>query len=132
MITDSEAAIAIAARIASTPGAPAIVWQNQPAELDAPYWSVAEVKTPPERLTLKGSSLLRGRFVVSIITPQNERTAPSEVFSEALIAHFPIDLALTTTNGRIRISHRTYADDGALDGAFWRVNVHIRWISAHG
>jgi len=132
-MTEADIADALRARLATTPGRPTtIVWENQAANPTAPYWVVGQVKSPAERLGLHSAHTLTGRLVVGVLVPEGTYTATAEAQAEAIIAHFPTDLSLTAGGGEVIVIARPHADDGYHDGAYWRVNVHIRWQAVIG
>lgn len=137
-MTEQEIAQALRARLASTPDARSIVWENAPgAHVDgeyktpeAPYWLVSQVKTPPERIGLSTSHLHRGRLIVSVMAEEGDKnghTREAEQQAEKIIAHFPTNLTLTAGDGEVLVIARPYADEGYNDEPYWRVNVHVRW-----
>jgi hypothetical protein len=54
----------------------------------------------------------------------------AETKAERIVARFPVNTRLTAGDGFVLIVGKTYHDEGYRDGAFWRVNTHIRWQAA--
>jgi len=53
----------------------------------------------------------------------------SEDLAQKIIDQFPADLELTAGDGHIKVTAIGYADYGAPDGAYFRTNVHIRYLA---
>ena len=137
-MTEQEISNALRDRLAGTTDAAPIVWENAPGAFidgqyktpEPPFWVVSQVKTPPDRYGLSTAHVLSGRLVVAVMAKEGDTdgfATTAEVDAEKIIARFPTDLFLTAGDGDVAIIARTYADDGYNDGAYWRVNVHIRW-----
>jgi len=134
-MTEAEIADALRDRLNGTPSAAPIVWENAPGVWsgtewitpDAPYWLAYQVKTPAERLGLSKTHILAGRLVVAVMVEEGTFTGETETQAQRIGDRFPVDLKLAAGTGRVQIVARPYADDGYMDGSYWRTNVHIRW-----
>lgn len=135
MMTDQEISNALRQHLAGLTDAPPIVWENLPGvhngtawkTPDAPFWAVTQVKTPPVRPGLDNWHKFAGRLVVAVMVQDGTGVNAAETQAEAIIARFAANTKLAAGDGKITIVERPYADDGYNDGAYWRVNVHVRW-----
>ena len=139
-MTEEQIATALRTRLAATASAPPIVWgANAPGVWDAaalqyvtpepPFWLAYQVKTPPERPGVENWNVYVGRLVVAVMVNEGTFENESEDLAQKIIDQFPADLELTAGDGHIKVTAIGYADDGAPDGAYFRTNVHIRYLA---
>jgi hypothetical protein len=98
------------------------------------------VKAPPERLGIADAHITTGRMVVAVMAKEGDAgdaasdtpggTHTAECQAERIVDRFPVNLRLTAGDGFLLIIGKTYHDEGYQDGAYWRVNTHIRWQAA--
>ena len=129
---------ALRTRLAATPSAPPIVWgENAPGVYDTqslqyvtpepPYWLAYFTTTPPERMGLDTWHIYVGRLVVAVMVQDGTFENESNVQAQRIIDQFPPNMILTAGDGQVQVMAVGYADDGAMDGAYFRTNVHIRY-----
>jgi hypothetical protein len=113
---------------------PAIVWPDRdpatpsnPAAPVTPYWNVTLLMTPLARIGLTSTSLQTSRMIVDIMETPNKGTGASLAHVEAIKAQFPVNLSLSVPTGNLMIVAPAYADEGYIDGPYWRTPVHVRW-----
>lgn len=129
-MNETDIATALATRLSSVPSVPAIVWDNiNPGDQAPPYVVATMVAASVERFGISKAHYQRGRLIASVVIAEGIGTAPAEAIAQAIIGHFPADLRLTADDGRVAVVQRPWADDGFHDGAFWRVNVNVRWLA---
>jgi len=136
-MTEEQIATALRTRLAATASSPPIVWgANSPGVWDAgalayvtpepPFWLAYFVKTPPVRLGLSTAHTMVIRLVVAVMVQDGTFETEASTQAQRIIDQFPIDLILSAGNGQVQVASMGYADDGAMDGAYYRTNVHIR------
>lgn len=136
-MNESEIETALRTRLAATPSAPLIVWgANSPGVYDAvalayvtpppPFWLAYFIKTPPERLGLSKAHTMTLRLIVAVMVEEGTFEEASNAQAQRIIDQFPVDLILSAGSGQVQVAARGYKDDGAMDGAYFRSNVHIR------
>lgn len=141
-MTDPEIETAIRVRLAATPFAPLIVWgANSPGVYDAvaqayvtpppPFWLAYFIKTPPERFGLSKSSTSTIRLIVAVMVQEGTFEAEANIQSQRIIDRFPLDLVLMAGNGQVQVFAPSYKDDGAMDGTYFRSNVHVRFSAIY-
>jgi hypothetical protein len=139
-MTEKQIADALRAHLAGTTDAAPILWENAPGiwsgtayvQPTPPFWAVSMVKTPPERIGLADAHFLRGRMVVSVMAKEGDADGfadTAETHAERIVARFAADRDITAGDGVVTINDEPYHDEGYRDGAYWRVNVHIRWTA---
>lgn len=113
---------------------PAIVWPDKdpatperPTAPATPYWLADVLFTPPARIGLTSTSLQTSRMIVDIMETPNKGTGASLAHAEAIKAQFPVNLSLSVRTGNLMIVAPAYADEGYIDGPYWRTQVHVRW-----
>ena len=137
-MTEEQILTALRTRLAATPSAAPIVWgRNAPGVWDAdalqyvtpdpPYWLAYSVKAPPERMGLDTWHIYVGRLVVSVMTQDGTFDAASAAQAQRIIDQFPPNMILTAGNGQVQVMAVGYYDEGEMDGAYFRTNVHIRY-----
>lgn len=140
-MTEKEIADALRAHLAAMPDAAPILFENAPgiwngtayAQPVPPFYAVSMVKTPPERFGIADAHILRGRMVVSVMAKEGDKdgfASLAETHAERIVAHFPVNTRLTAGDRFLLIVGKTYHDEGYRDGAYWRVNAHIRYQAA--
>jgi len=136
-MTEEQIATALRTRLAATASAPPIVWgENAPGIWDAaalayvtpepPFWLAYFVKSPPERFGLSTAHTMVTRLVVAVMVQEGTFETEAATQAQRVIDQFPIDLILSAGDGQVQVASMGYADDGAMDGAYYRINVHIR------
>ena len=139
-MTEKQIANALRTRLAATPSAPPIVWganapgvystdDQQYVTPEPPFWLAYQVKTPPERPGVENWNVYVGRLVVAVMVTEGTFENQSEDLAQRIIDQFPPNMILTAGNGQVQITAIGYADDGAPDGAYFRTNVHIRYLA---
>jgi hypothetical protein len=139
-MTEKQIADALRAHLAGTPDAAPILFENAPGIWDgskyaapvAPFWAVSMVKTPPERIGLADAHIMRGRLVVAVMAKEGDTdgfTETAETQAEQIVSRFAADRDLIAGDGIVTINDEPYHDEGYRDGAYWRVNVHVRWTA---
>lgn len=144
-MTEKEIADALRFHLAGTPFAAPILWENAPgiwngakyAQPVPPFWAVSMVKTPPERFDLANAHILRGRMVVSVMAKEGDAgdavngtpgfAYTAETHAERIVERFASQRLIDAGDGQIMVDDLPYSDEGYRDGAYWRVNVQIRW-----
>ena len=137
-MTEEQIATALRTRLAATPSAPPIVWgANASGVWDAaalqyvtpepPFWLAYQVKTPPERPGVENWNVYVGRLVVAVMVTEGTFENEAATQAQRIIDQFPPNMILTAGDGLVQIMAVGYADDGAMDGAYFRTNVHIRY-----
>jgi len=136
-MTHDEIENALNTRLAATPSAPPIVWgENAPGVWDAsalayvtpepPYWLAYFTHTPPERFGLSTAHTMVTRLVVAVFVQEGTFKAEVNAQAQRVIDQFPIDLILSAGDGQIQVEAMGDPQPGAIDGAYFRKNVHIR------
>jgi hypothetical protein len=139
-MTEEQIAVALRTRLAATPSASPIVWgANASGVWDAaalqyvtpepPFWLAYQVKTPPERMGVGDWHIYVGRLVVAVMVTEGTFEGESSAQAQRIIDQFPPNMILTAGDGQVQITAIGYADDGAPDGAYFRTNVHIRYLA---
>ena len=139
-MTEKQIAAALRTRLEATASAPPIVWganapgvystdDQQYVTPDLPFWLAYQVKTPPERPGVENWNAYVGRLVVAVMVNEGTFENESEDLAQKIIDQFPADLELTAGDGHIKVTAIGYAGDGAPDGAYFRTNVHIRYLA---
>ena len=129
---------ALRTRLGATLRAPQIVWgANAPGVYDTdtlqyitpepPYWLAYFITTPPERPGVENWNVYVGRLVVAVMVQDGTFENESGTQAQRIIDQFTPDMVLTAGDGKVQITAIGYADDGAMDGAYFRTNVHIRY-----
>lgn len=134
-MTEQEISNALRERLAGTADAAPIVLENAPGVYDGakwvtpepPFWLVTQVKQPPERQGVSDWHIHRGRLVVGVMTRDATFATEAETQAEKILARFPAGLKMPAGTGTITFRDKAYGEEGFNDGAYWRVNVHIRW-----
>ena len=137
-MNEEQIATALRTRLAATASAPPIVWgANAPGVWDAdalayvtpepPFWLAYQVKTPPERTGVGDWHIYVGRLVVAVMVEPGTFENEAATQAQRIIDQFPPNMILTAGDGLVQIMAVGYADDGAMDGAYFRTNVHIRY-----
>ena len=137
-MTEKQIAAALRTRLEATASAPPIVWganapgvystdDQQYVTPDLPFWLAYQVKTPPERPGIDNWNIYVGRLVVAVMVQDGTFENESGTQAQRIIDQFTPDMVLTAGDGKVQITAIGYADDGAMDGAYFRTNVHIRY-----
>lgn len=119
---------ALKARVAALTFSPAIpvAWPNKDyTPTGERYLAVDIVPAPNQRMTLGGASRKAGSLVITVASRPNNGSGEGDGVADAVAAHFPVDLKLTTTEGIVRITEEPSIRGGFIDGAFWRTPVVI-------
>ena len=139
-MTEKQIAAALRTRLEATASAPPIVWganapgvystdDQQYVTPEPPFWLAYQVKTPPERPGVENWNVYVGRLVVAVMVTEGTFEGESSAQAQRIIDQFPPNMILTAGNGQVQITAIGYADDGAPDGAYFRTNVHIRYLA---
>ena len=128
----SAAAIgaALKARLAALSFSPAIpvAWQNKDYTPTGERFLAAEIlPAPNERATIGGAHRRSGSLIVTVASRPNNGSGEGDGLADAVAAHFPHDLVLATTAGRVRITAAPSVRGGFIDGGYWRTPVIIPW-----
>jgi len=119
---------ALKARVAALTFSPAIpvAWPNKDFKPTGERYLQAEIVTAPnQRMTIRGASRKSGSLVITVASRPNNGSGEGDGLADAVAAHFPVDLKLTTTEGIVRVTTEPSIRDGFLDGGFWRTPVLI-------
>ena len=139
-MTEEQIATALRTRLAATASAPPIVWganapgvystdDQQYVTPEPPFWLAYQVKTPPERMGVGDWHIYVGRLVVAVMVTEGTFEGESSAQAQRIIDQFPPNMILTAGDGQVQITAIGYADDGEPDGAYFRTNVHIRYLA---
>ena len=139
-MTEKQIAAALHTRLEATPSASPIVWganapgvystdDQQYVTPEPPFWLAYQVKTPPERMGVGDWYTYVGRLVVAVMVTEGTFEGESSAQAQRIIDQFPPNMILTAGDGQVQITAIGYADDGAPDGAYFRTNVHIRYLA---
>jgi len=139
-MTEKQIADALRTRLEATPSASPIVWganapgvystdDQQYVTPEPPFWLAYQVKTPPERPGVENWNVYVGRLVVAVMVTEGTFEGESSAQAQRIIDQFPPNMILTAGDGQVQITAIGYADDGASDGAYFRTNVHIRYLA---
>lgn len=119
---------ALKARVAALTFSPAIsvAWPNKDFTPSGDrYLQVQIVPAPNQRMTIRGASRKSGSLVVTVASRPNNGSGEGDGLADAVAAHFPVDLKLTTTEGIVRITAEPSIREGFVEGGFWRTPVVI-------
>ena len=139
-MTEKQIADALRTRLEATPSASPIVWganapgvystdDQQYVTPEPPFWLAYQVKTPPERMGVGDWNVYVGRLVVAVMVTEGTFEGESSAQAQRIIDQFPPNMILTAGDGQVQITAIGYADDGEPDGAYFRTNVHIRYLA---
>ena len=139
-MTEKQIAAALHTRLEATPSASPIVWganapgvystdDQQYVTPEPPFWLAYQVKTPPERPGVENWNVYVGRLVVAVMVTEGTFEGESSAQAQRIIDQFPPNMILTAGDGQVQITAIGYADDGEPDGAYFRTNVHIRYLA---
>jgi hypothetical protein len=128
-VTDGEISLALRTHLAALQNRPQTFWENEGGEPEGNHWLVYQLKAPPERRGVSAIHKHNGELVVAVLVPEKTFQSEAERQADTIVAHFPADLEITHANGRVHIIEKAYARAGYPDGAYWRVNVHVRWTA---
>ena len=139
-MTEKQIADALRTRLEATPSASPIVWganapgvystdDQQYVTPEPPFWLAYQVKTPPERMGVGDWHIYVGRLVVAVMVTEGTFEGESSAQAQRIIDQFPPNMILTAGDGQVQITAIGYADDGEPDGAYFRTNVHIRYLA---
>ena len=129
---------ALRTHLDGTASAPPIVWGGNARGVwdnaaqayvtpEPPFWLAYFVKSPPVRMGLDTWHIYEGRLVVAVMVQDGTFENESNVQAQRIIDQFPPNMILTAGDGQVQVMAVGYADDGAMDGAYFRTNVHIRY-----
>ena len=129
---------ALRTRLDGTASAPPIVWGGNARGVwdnaaqayvtpEPPFWLAYFVTSPPERQGIDPWHIYEGRLVVAVMVQDGTFENESNVQAQRIIDQFPPNMILTAGDGQVQVMAVGYADDGAMDGAYFRTNVHIRY-----
>lgn len=126
----SAAAIgaALKARLAALTFSPAIpvAWPNKDYTPTGDRFLATEiVPAPNERTGISNMHRRSGSLVVTVASRANNGSGEGDGVADAVAAHFPADLILSTTAGRVRITAAPSVRGGFIDGGYWRTPVLI-------
>ena len=136
-MTGADIENALRTHLDGTASAPPIVWGGNARGVwdnaaqayvtpEPPFWLAYFVKSPPVRLGLSKSHTMEIRLVVAVMAEDGTFEDESNVQAQRIIDRFPVDLILSAGNGQVQVAKLGYKDNGAMDGAYFRSNVHIR------
>jgi hypothetical protein len=120
---------ALKARMASLTFSPAIPigWPNRdftpPA--DGRFMVFSIVRAENERLSIGSVTRFSGSVVVNIATTSNAGSGEGDSLADAVANHFPVNLVLPITGGKVRVTRRPTVREGYEDAGKWRTPVII-------
>jgi len=137
-MTGADIENALRTHLDGTASAPPIVWGGNARGVwdnaaqayvtpEPPFWLAYFVKSPPVRMGLDTWHIYEGRLVVAVMVQDGTFENESNVQAQRIIDQFPPNMILTAGDGQVQVMAVGYADDGAMDGAYFRTNVHIRY-----
>lgn len=119
---------ALKAKLAALTFSPVIpvAWSNRDFVPTGERFLAAEiVPAPVQRLTIRGANRFAGALVVTVASKGGKGSGEGDGIADAVAAHFPADLVLTTSGGRLRVTATPSVRQGYLDGAYWRTPVTV-------
>ena len=117
---------ALEERLKTLSGLPDVAWPNGGYEPAGDlYLDVQFVQNVPERITTQDRHRQQGIMQVTVAVPENSYTAAARAMVDAVIDHFPTDLALTAGSETVRIYRRPNSGGGFTSKGEWRLPVTI-------
>lgn len=113
-------------RLAAPEIAP-IVWANKAASPAKPYAAVQHVPTTRDAPAIAGNGaiLIRGYFMVTVVTEVNTFATLAADLAEQIAARFPMALRLTVEGRVMQITRPAQILPAFMDEADWRQPVRI-------
>ncbi|MCU0732549.1 MAG: DUF4128 domain-containing protein, partial [Hyphomonas sp.] len=106
-----------------------VAWENRDFTPPEGRHFVADfIPAPKERLTIGTHHRAAGSLAVVVASRTNMGTGEALGLAGAIVAGFPCDTRLETTDGKtIRITAEPSIRQGFKDGGWWRTPVIIPW-----
>lgn len=131
-MSDKAIRAALETRLSAIGSPLATAWENLEFEPTpgVPYQRVSILRAEPENPELSGTLVrLSGFMQVTLFYPQADGPGAAEAKAEAIRAHFPRKLTLSSGGVSVVIDPTPYVMQGFADGDRWAVPVRVPYFS---